>query len=175
MSTSSSYPLSNASGGAPQGYPVAVVQHLCTGPKGLLGMWSWERTIRVPKGDLGARVHTLWLLRVPEGSLKVCMRYYAGYVVVPGVKTVSLRFKRSLEALELPVALATTPKELESLGYLEDPLCGDTGGFPLFYKASPRRMAPLFLRRLRKAGHDLAALNPQDFKESYANRRGTPR
>lgn len=175
MSMSSSYRSSSGSVRGTHGYAAAVAHHLYTGTNGLLGLWLWERHLRIPKRDLGARVHSLWILRIPKGALGTCMRYYAGYVVVPGVKTVSTRFKDSLEGLERALAVAMPPKEIEALEYLEDPLCGDTGCFPLFHKATPRSVARVFLERLYSAGHDLAALNPKHFKETYANRRGTPR
>lgn len=170
MSTSSCYPLSRGSVRSHGGYAVAVVHALCTGSNGLIGLWLWDREIRVPRGDLGARVHTLWILKASEGT-----RYFAGYVVVPGVKTVSARFKRDLEGCAWWPELPMTPKELEALQYLEDPLCGDTGSFPLWFKGNPKRVAKAFIRKLHRAGHDLAAMNPKDFKERYANRTGRPR
>lgn len=145
------------------------------GRGGLLGLWLWDCNVRIPKGDLGARVHTLWILRAPQGTKEVT-RYYAGYVVIPGVKTVSQRFKDILEwAMLAAEDTSMGPKELRRYQYLEDPLCGDVGSFPLRFKGHPARVAKAFIKRLHRAGHDLAALSPAPFREIYARRTGRTR
>jgi hypothetical protein len=88
---------------------------------------------------------------------------------------VTPEFKMSLERQEKPRGAKMGPKELKGLQYLEDPLCGDVGSFPLRFKGHPSRVAKAFVKRLHNAGHDLAALSPAPFKETYARRTGRTR
>lgn len=170
---SSSYRLSKSSPRGRPPYATGVVHTLCTGTKGLLGVWRWERGVRVSKADLGTRVHSLWILRAPRGS-RSARGFYAGYILVLGTKTASKALKKTLEAFVYPEELEFTPKELEALQYLEDPLCGDTGSFPMRSSRTLRVLAGLLRLELIVAEHDLAGVNPQHFRETYA-RSGRPR
>jgi len=144
------------------------------GDAGLLGLWLWEKDFRLPKRHLGARVHSLWVLQLTSKEAKTA-RHYAGFVVLPGMHTLTLRFKRSLK-LSRPRKVLTTNDDVKGLQYLEDPLCGDTGSFPLPLKGDPAEVAKMLERELHQAGHDLAALDPAHFREPHVDSSsGSPR
>jgi hypothetical protein len=141
--------------------------------KALIGLWLWDSSFRVPKEYLGARVHVLWILRL--NGTKDIRRHYAGFVVLRGVGSLRHAVKAAFTEPEMVSPVKTSYDAVAALPYLENPLCGDTGSFPLPQKGRALDVARRFQKRIHIAGHDLTALDPAHFRDTNVHSRtGSP-
>lgn len=162
----SCYPSSNGSAAGHPAYDAAMSRLLYGGSSGLLGLWLWDKKFCLPKEHLGARVHALWIMRL-KGEQDV-LRHYAGFVVLPGIQTLTQQFKSSLQEIQRETPVKVRYRDLRAAQYLEDPLCGDIGSFPLPQDGRVSTLAKKFITLLSTAGHDLAALDPALFRDPNA-------
>lgn len=136
------------------------------GTGGLLGLWLWDRDFCLPREHLGARAHALWIMRL--NGAKDVLRHYAGFVIVPGVGVLKHALKASFSEPKRVTPVKMSYSDITGYTYLEDPLCGDVGSFPLPQKGRALDVARRFKKRIYIAGHDLTALNPAHFRDTNA-------